>query len=398
MSTAKIDRQYETRPVILVVDDIQENITLLQRLLEPKGYVVSGATTGTEALGSIEEAPPDIVLLDLVMPEMDGFEVCTRLKRDPRTRHIPVIIVTGLAEHDANVRALEAGADDFLLRPIDSVLLNARLRSSLRSKNLQDENRRYQERLERYNEELEERIRERTVQLERSQHATVFSLARLAESRDPETGEHLERIRSYTRHIATHLAGLPQFKEELNSDFISALYYASPLHDIGKVGIPDRILLKPGRLTPAEFEIMKSHTLVGGETLGAAVVEVGQDPLLKMGQDVAFYHHERWDGAGYPFGKKGTEIPLAARIVALADIYDALTSKRPYKEPFSHEKSKAIILEGRATHLDPDIVDAFITKEPEFIKTRYEHEDSGEPTRIQQIIESLEKAEQAAES
>jgi putative two-component system response regulator len=378
MSEPSAEKQPDRRPTVLIVDYVEENITLLRRLLGPKGYSVDGAISGSLALKSIEESPPDIVLLDLVMPEMDG--------------------ITGLAEHDANVRALEAGADDFLLRPIDSVLLNARLRSSLRSKALQDENRRYQERLEHYNEELEDRIQQRTLQLERSQHAAVFSLAKLSESRDPETGEHLERIRSYTRHIATHFARMPKFKDVIDSDFISALYYASPLHDIGKVGIPDRILLKPGKLTETEFDIMKSHTVVGGETLKAALQEVGHDPLLTMGQDVAFHHHERWDGGGYPSGLKAEDIPLSARIVALADIYDALTSKRPYKEPFSHEKSRAIILEGRGGHLDPDVVDAFVAKEQEFVKTRYEHKDSGGPTRIQKLIESLEEADQATES
>ncbi len=348
---------------ILVVDDMKENLELLQLLLKPKGYTVQTAETGEKALQLIADDPPDVILLDLVMPGMNGFEVCERVKQARETRHIPVIMITGVIEHEANVRALEAGADDFVVRPFDSLLLDARIRSAIRSKALQDQ-------LIGYQHDLEERIRERTIQLERIQYAAVFSLAKLAESRDPETGEHLERIRSYARAIAEHLSEQPAYEDMVDSAFVDAIYFTSPLHDIGKVGIPDDILLKPGKLSAEEFDTMKTHSNIGGETLQAAYEEAGPNTMLDMGRDIAFYHHERWDGKGYPTGLKGEEIPLAARIVSLGDVYDALRSKRPYKEGFSHEKSKEIIMEGRGTQFDPAVIDAFVAREDEFVQIK----------------------------
>ena len=361
---------------ILVVDDLEDNITLLQRLLEPRGYVVHPALTGKAALDFVRERLPDAILLDLVMPGMNGFEVCEQLKGDPKTLHIPVIIITGLAEQEANIRALEAGADDFLLRPIDPVLLEARIRSSVRAKNMHDEILKYQRRLEASNTELEGRVLDRTAQLERTQRVTLFSLAKLAESRDPETGEHLERMRQFVRELALEMKECPEYRQEIGEDFIDRLYYSSPLHDIGKVGISDDILLKPGQLTKEEFDIMKTHATIGGDTLKAADIEAGTDSFLSMGCQIAYYHHEKWDGSGYPFGLKGREIPLAARLVALGDAYDAMRSRRPYKEPFTHEKTRDIILEGKGSHFDPDVVDAFLAREDTFVAIRQEHEDS----------------------
>ncbi len=375
-------------PKILVVDDLEENVRLLKHFLRPKGYQVQCAYTGPQALMSVESDPPDVILLDLVMPGMDGFEVCQRLKEDPRTRHIPIIILTGLSAVEANIKALEAGADDFLIKPIDSILLDARIRNSLRAKLLQDRIIQYQRQLELYNETLEARIRDRTAQVERTQQVAIFSLAKLAESRDNETGEHIDRMRCYARELALELSTWSRFEDIVNPEFVDALYVSSPLHDIGKVGIPDGILLKPGTLSREEFEIMKAHTIIGGDTLKAADVEAGENSFLAMGRDIAYYHHEKWDGSGYPFCLKGTEIPLAARIVALGDVYDALTSRRPYKEAFSHERSKSIILEGRGTHFDPDIVAAFLAREESFIAIRNSFHDRGH-SRIQELINTL---------
>ena len=347
---------------VLVVDDLPENIQILMDFLKPRGYEVISASNGEEALQEGATQPPDVILLDLMMPKMDGFEVCRHLKEAVSTRHIPVIIVTGLAQREANVRALEAGADDFLVKPFDAVLLGARIRSSLRSKALQDQLIDYQRQLEEINRTLEQRIVARTEQVTRTQQVAVFSLAKLAESRDTETGAHLERIRLYAREIALRLMQRNEYPD-ITPEFVERLFVSSPLHDIGKVGIPDRILLKPGKLTPDEFEVMKLHTVIGGDTLRAAYLEAGSDSFLEMGHDVANSHHERWDGKGYPNGLKGDEIPLAARIVSVSDVYDALTSKRPYKEPFSHETSRSIVIEGRGAAFDPAVVDAFLACE-----------------------------------
>ena len=379
------------RPTVLVVDDMPENIVLMRRLLGPKGYRITEATSGPQALDMVDTDPPDVVLLDLIMPEMNGFEVCDRLKRNLSTRHIPIIIITGVSEHDANIRALEAGVDDFLTRPIDPVLLEARIRSSVKAKAMQDQIIKYQRRLEGDNLALEERVRERTAQLERTQQVTMFCMARLAESRDPETGEHLDRMRRYVRELAIELGSWHKYDCIIDSGFVETLYYSSPLHDIGKVGIPDAILLKPGKLSPEEFDIMKTHTLVGGDTLKAADEEAGGNSFLTMGREIAYFHHEKYDGSGYPFGMIQEEIPLPARIVALGDAYDALTSRRPYKEPFSHERSKEIILEAAGTHFDPDVIKAFVAREAKLVRIRDQYQDSGHLTHIEQINQTLQR-------
>lgn len=386
-------------PTVLIVDDMQENINLLKRLLAPKGYATLEATSGPAALDVVARQSPDIILLDLVMPGMNGFEVCERLKRNLHTRHIPVIMVTGVADHEANIRALEVGVDDFVTRPIDPILLEARIRSSIKSKAMQDQIIRYQKRLEDDNLILEERVRERTTQVERIQQVIVFSLSRLAESRDPETGEHLERMRRYVREIAVEMATWPKYDRIIDSGFVETLYYSSPLHDVGKVGIPDAILLKPGKLSVEEFDIMKTHALIGGDTLKAADEEAGGNSLLTMGQDIAYHHHEKWDGSGYPFGMLGPEIPLPARIVALGDAYDAMTTKRPYKEAYSHEKTKQLILEATGTHFDPEVVEAFLNRESKFIRIRETYQDTGHPTHLEQVsrqvarLHELQKAQ-----
>ncbi len=361
---------------ILIVDDLPENAQLLSRFLAPLGFHVYAAYSGKEALDFVNTTPPDVILLDLMMPGMNGFEVCQRLKQSASTRHIPVIIITGLTDREANVKAVAAGADDFLIKPFDRVLLEARIATSLKTKLLQDKILEYQH-------ELEQRVRERTQQVELTQQVTVFSLAKLAESRDTETGDHLERIRLYARVLATHLLETEQYTDTITPAFIEQIYQSSPLHDIGKVGIPDAILLKPGKLTSDEFEMMKKHTLIGGDTLRAADIEAGQNSFLAMGRDIAYYHHEKWDGSGYPFGLSGEAIPLAARIVAVADVYDALSTKRPYKKAFSHEKSKEILLEGKGKHFAPDMIDSFLHCEDEFIGIRTSLEEDEEYSILQ---------------
>ncbi|MCF6287105.1 MAG: response regulator [Candidatus Hydrogenedentes bacterium] len=367
---------------ILVVDDLIENTFVLKSFLSPMGYHVEAAMEGAQALEMVAEKLPDVVLLDLMMPGMDGFEVCRRLKQDPKTRHIPVIIVTGMSDRESNLKAVEAGADDFLLKPFDRILLEARIRSAVNAKVLHDE-------LVLYKQELEDKVARRTAQIALTQQITVFSLAKLAESRDNDTGEHLERMRCYARLLSEEFVGMEKFRGQLDADFVGKMYQSTPLHDIGKVGIPDRILLKPGKLTVEEFDIMKHHSMIGGDTLKAADIEAGQNSFLAMGRDIAYYHHEKWDGSGYPFGLSGEDIPLVARITALADVYDALSSRRPYKEPFSHEKSKVIILEGRGSHFDPDVVDAFLTREAQFLEIRENFQGSGDLSPIQILVNAL---------
>lgn len=383
--------QQNKPPRILVVDDLVENTLILEGFLEPKGFAVTVTHNGEAALRSVEESLPDMILLDLMMPGMNGFEVCRRLKKDPRTRHIPVIVLTGMSDRESNVKAVEAGADDFLHKPFDSALLDARIRSSLRSKALQDQIILYQRQLEESNEGLERRVLERTAQLNRTQLVVVFSLAKLAESRDTETGEHLERMRSYARELALELLAWPPYQGVITEAFVAELYQSCPLHDIGKVGIPDQILLKPGKLSRDEFDVMKTHTTIGGDTLKAADLEAGGNSFLTMGRDIAHFHHEKWDGTGYPHGLKGTDIPLPARICALADVYDALTSRRPYKEAMSHEKSKAIILEGCGIHFDRDVVNAFLAREQDFIRIRTSYQDYGRPSKLQEVVQQLEE-------
>ena len=372
--------------LVLVVDDLVENTLVLKGFIKPLGFDVMVAQSGEEALEKIEAQPPDIVLLDLMMPGMNGFDVTERLKENPDTRHIPIIIITGLSDPDANVKAIKAGADDFLIKPFDRVLLEARIRASFKTKRLQDE-------ILQHRHELEVRVRERTRQVELTREVALFSLARLAESRDAETGDHLERIRCYVRIIAEEMAGWGRFDNQMTGYFIEEIYLSSPLHDIGKVGIPDRILLKPGPLTDAEFAIMKTHSLIGGDALRDADYEAGQNSFLAMGRDIAYYHHERWDGKGYPNGLKDGDIPLAARIVTLADVYDALTSRRPYKEAFSHERAREIVLAGANKQFDPDVVDAFLRREKDFIKVRKTFQSTGEASLLQQLSAAVDRLE-----
>lgn len=375
------DRNRTTR--ILVVDDMPENAMVLRSFLEPLGYRVEYAAHGEEALDRVDSDPPDVILLDIAMPGMNGFEVCRRLKQNPDTVHIPVVIITGMADKETNVEAVKCGADDFLIKPFDRILLEARIKNSSTTKLLHD-------RLVEYKNELERKVKARTQQVVQTQQVTVFALAKLAESRDNETGDHLERMRSYARELAAEIITLDKYRDTCDESYAQAIYQSTPLHDIGKVGIPDSILLKPGKLTEEEFEIMKHHCRIGGDTLRAADIEAGRDSFLAMGRDIAYYHHEKWNGSGYPFGLAGEAIPLCARIAALADVYDALSSRRPYKEPFDHEKSRAIILEGSGTHFDPDIVNAFLGREEQFLAIRAKFDGEGRLEALHPLIKQYQ--------
>lgn len=339
---------------LLVVDDSEANLDILVEVLGDD-YQVSVAIDGKRALEMIDHTPPDLILLDIMMPGLDGYEVCRRLKSEQKHKDIPVIFLTSLNEEEDEATGLRLGAVDFITKPFSRELVKARVNNHLALKIHQDH--------------LEELVREKTVEvqtaLEKLTDAsldTIYRLSKAAEYKDEDTSSHIKRVSNTAAAVGRKL-GLPE-------DFIENLRYAAPMHDIGKIGIPDRILLKPGKLSPEEWKIMKQHTIFGGK-----ILEGDDNGFLKMGEIIALSHHEKWDGSGYPKGLKNDKIPLAGRIVAVVDVFDALTSRRPYKEPFSLEKSFGIIREGRGNHFDPDTVDAFIEISGEIISIREKYQD-----------------------
>ncbi len=352
---------------ILLVDDNPKNLLLAKTILKPLDVDILTAESGKEALELLEsEKPVDLMLLDLMMPEMDGFDVLEEMNRRDLMENTSVIILTALHDVHDKVKALSLGAVDYITKPFVKKELLARIRLHLSL-------RYYHNKLQNYAGYLEVLVEERTEELKRTQDIIAISLARLAESRDPETGDHLERMSRYSGVIAKVLTGKAGVTPHIDEAYASMLEKVAVLHDIGKVAIPDRILLKPGRLTREEFEIMKTHTVHGGDTLAKAIMQVGKPiPYLIMAKEVAYYHHEKWNGKGYPIGLKGTNIPLSARIVAIADVYDALRSRRVYKPPFSHEKARRIILEERGQQFDPMIVDAFLEVEDQIIEIHHQ--------------------------
>ncbi|MCP1625197.1 response regulator [Pseudomonas nitroreducens] len=348
------------RPTILIVDDAPENLTLLSDLLKLL-YRVKAARSGEKALQvALSDEPPDLILLDVMMPGMDGFEVCRRLRDDARTRHIPVIFITAQNTADEELRGLELGAVDYLTKPINPPTVLMRVDNQLRLKAAADF-------LRDQNEYLEQEVQRRTRELAAIQDVTIIAMASLAETRDNETGNHIRRTQHYVSALAEHLAQRPRFAAELDEETRQLLFKSAPLHDIGKVGIPDHILLKPGRLTPEEFELMKTHTTLGLDALEKAEERLGMDvPFLRLAKQIAYGHHEKWDGTGYPQGLAGDAIPLSARLMAVADVYDALISKRIYKSPMTHTSAVEFIRSQRGQHFDPDVTDAFLALQDSF--------------------------------
>lgn len=354
------------KSLVLIVDDMEANREVMAEQVESLGYECVTAENGEVALTRIASHAPDVILLDLMMPVLDGFATLERILHHQQWRDIPVIIISSLSDVDGVVRCLERGAVDYLSKPANMQILRARLEATLRKKKMHDLEVLHQQQMEQYNHTLEGRVRQQVRTIVEAQTATIFALSKLAESRDMETGQHLERMREFCRIVAEDLAGLKKYQQIITPDFIEVHYAASPLHDVGKVGIPDEILRKPGKLTREEFEVMKTHTIIGAETLRAVDRKHPGNSFIQMGIEIAESHHEKWDGKGYPHGLSGTDIPLSARILALADVYDALTTKRCYKEEMSHETAKDIILESRGRHFDPDMVDAFLNREEAF--------------------------------
>jgi len=343
---------------VLVVDDAEANVDILVDILG-NDYDVAVATDGPSALEFAFAALPDLILLDIMMPGMDGFEVCRQLKATETTKDIPIVFVTALGDPRSEIHGLELGGVDFLSKPLTPAIVKARVHNHLELKQaraaLHDQNKR-----------LENEVHRRTRELVLTQDVTIESLATLAEYRDPETGGHLQRTKNYLRLLAEHLADHPRFHEILTPSYIALLCKSAPLHDIGKVGIPDDILLKPGRLTPQEFEIIKLHPVYGYEALRRASERLGFNSFLEVAQDIVYTHHEKWDGSGYPKGLRGKDIPLAGRLMALADVYDALISKRVYKDPLPHDQAVAVIESESGAHFDPDLVAAFTALQDQF--------------------------------
>jgi putative two-component system response regulator len=293
-----------------------------------------------------------------------------RMKSDADLRCIPVIMVSASDDLQNVVRCIELGAEDYLPKPFNPVLLKARVNASLQKKRLHDQETLLRTQLQESNERLEERVRAQVREITSAQSATIFAMSRLAESRDPQSGGHLERLREYAKTLARELAKLPRYWQVIDEAYVDAIYAATPLLDIGKVGIPDAVLIKAGRLDPAEWEVMKAHALIGGDTLRVVDREHPGNIFIRMGIEIVEGHHEKWDGSGYPHGMTGESIPLAARIVALADVYDSLTAQRGHKRGFSHDDAKQIIVGGADRHFDPDVVQAFLAAEAEFVRIR----------------------------
>lgn len=349
-----------TRATILVVDDTPDNLALMSSLLKDE-YRVKVANGGEKALRVAQgETPPDLILLDIMMPGMNGYQVLEQLKADPRTREIPVVFLTAKAEVEDEKRGLELGAVDYITKPISPPIVLARVKTQLSLKAAADF-------LRDKAKFLEEEVARRTREVAAIQDVTILAMASLAETRDADTGNHIRRTQHFVKALAEHLKIHPRFAAYLSDGNIALLFKSAPLHDIGKVGIPDRILLKPGALDPDEFEIMKTHTTLGFNAITHAERSLGKDvAFLSMAKEIALSHQEKWDGSGYPQGLSGDAIPISARLMAVADVYDALINRRVYKEPIPHDEAVEIIIAGRGRHFDPDIVDAFLALQDEF--------------------------------
>lgn len=363
---------FPPRPTILVVDDTPENLMLMQSLLRDH-YKVKGANNGERALKiAMGEAPPDLILLDIMMPGMDGYEVCRQIKADPHAQHIPIIFLTAKAQAEDEAFGLSLGAVDYITKPISPPIVLARVRSQLALKASSDF-------LRDKNEYLEAEVVKRTREVSAIQDVTILAMASLAETRDSDTGNHIRRTQHYVRSLARKLSSHPKFKDYLTPATIAMLYKSAPLHDIGKVGIPDRILLKPGKLTPEEFEIMKTHTTLGRDAIAHAEQELGTDvAFLTMAKEIAYSHQEKWDGSGYPQGLAGDAIPISARLMAIADVYDALISRRVYKAAMPHAQAVEIIAMSKGRHFDPDMVDAFVDIQDHFNAIASTYQDSNQ--------------------
>jgi len=348
----------ETKLKILIVDDERFYINVLVELLKDT-YKLYIAKSGEQALKRMQDNQPDLILLDIMMPEMDGYQTCLEIKNNPAWVTIPIIFLTGKTDQESEAKAFDYGAVDFISKPITPATVLARIKthfSLLSSRQL----------LEQQNHILEEKVRERTRQLESTQDAAIYSLSMLAEARDQETGEHIQRTQQFVKALAKKLQSHPKYSDFLDDSTIEMLFKSAPLHDIGKIAVPDTILKKPGPLSAEETIEMQKHTTYGGDAIKNAEKLSGSSSFLQLAREIAYSHQEKWDGSGYPEGLKQEQIPISARLMAIADVYDALVNKRVYKPAYQHKEAVAYIKQQKGLHFDPDMVDAFVEIEAEF--------------------------------
>jgi len=346
--------EQQMKPRIIAVDDDPGVLDVLMQMLVYHGDDVLIFTSGAAALEAAKSKLPDLILLDIAMPDMNGLELCRHLKQDPELADIPVIFLSGLDATEDKVRGFQAGAVDYIAKPFQLEEVQARVSTHLKLSSL------------RHKLEYQKLVEMKAREVSEAQQATIFTLAKLAELRDDDTGGHLERVRDYCALLAQQLGDGSPYADHISAEFIDCIQHASPLHDIGKVAIPDRILLKPDRLTTEEFEVMKTHAVIGAENMQTVFNRYADNPFIGMGIEIALYHHERWDGSGYPDGLVGRNIPLSARIMAVADCYDAIRSNRCYRKGLDHETVKKIMLAESGSHFDPEIIKAFIALEDRF--------------------------------
>lgn len=360
------------------MDDTKSNIDILVKVLG-NSYRLAVALDGKTALDYANNYIPDLILLDIMMPELDGYEVIKRLKANPRTKDIPVIFVSALSEIKCKSDGFRLGAVDYIIKPFEIEEIKARIKTHLLLTLTQRE-------LALQNEMLEKKVKERTRELISTQQATIMSMATLAEYRDSETGGHINRVKGFVEKLAKSMKNHSRFKAVITEEYIELLTLSCPLHDIGKVGVPDHILLKPGKLTYSEFEEMKLHTVYGRNVIVAAEKNLGDMSFLRIAKEIIYTHHEKWDGTGYPKGLKGEDIPISGRIMAIADVYDALISRRVYKPPLSHREAINIIRDGKGKHFDPYIVEIFLENHGEFRKIAMEYAEFEEERQALRII------------
>ena len=358
----------EEKPVVLVVDDVQDNLDLASALLR-RQYNVKTAASGDEALAMVRAEPPDIILLDVMMPGIDGYETCAWLKADAKLKQIPVIFLTAMSETEDEERGFSLGAVDYIIKPLSPTLLLARVKTHLELKYTRDC-------LKERNTYLEEEITRRIEEVTVLQEVAINAMASLAETRDSETGVHIQRVCHYVKELALNLRHKSFHEETLTLENIYLMTKSAPLHDIGKMGIPDMILWKPARLSPEEFALIKKHPGIGKRAIEGAEKLLGtSDTFLKFAKEMAYSHHERWDGSGYPEGMAGEDIPVSARLMAMADVYDAIISRRVYKNPIPHEEAVEIIRAESGKQFDPAVVDAFLELADHFQSISEEHHD-----------------------
>lgn len=369
------ETQKTSKPRVLVVDDEAWNRSALKRMLSSLCVEVVQASDGIEALKAVKATPPDLIILDALMPNLNGIEVVRSLKSDPKTDMIPILMVTAMKEDMLKLEALEAGVDDFLAKPVDSLEICARVKTLLKVKQHYDSILEYQQFLEKAVQKRTKELESALEDAEKASLETVYRLMRAAEYKDEDTGAHIQRMGSYSAAIASSL--------DLPDQFVKNLLYAAPMHDLGKIGIPDEILTKPGKLNANEWVIMKTHAEIGGK-----ILRDSKSDFIRLAETIAMTHHEKWDGSGYPRGLAGTEIPVAGRIAAIADVFDALTSSRPYRRgPLTADKAFRIIESGRGNHFDPDITDVFLWSRKEMLHIKKTFRSS----RLSILMETVQR-------